>query len=403
MHAEGTPILVGQDHEARLERAPFSEQGGQAYDENWIQRLIHDHPEVLPVSEIEPGFAPLVAVCREFPTRSGPVDNLLISTEGDIVLVEAKLWRNPEAKRKVVAQALDYATCLFDMRYSDIEAAWQRTLPAGERARRLYDLFPDADTLEEPRFIDVINRNLQNGRILILVVGDGIRSEVESLTQILQAHAGFHFTFGLVELAVFRIPGDGTLLIYPRTLLKTQLVERGIVYIEDSRSYVKAVPEPVIKTAPGMPRGGTITSEQFLEGLAERRPDLPQKLKGFLEKLSQLGVEAEFKRSLNLKWEPPVGKPINFGYIKKNGDVWTDAMAWFAPKEIAREYTEQLARLVGGRSVANSRNNAWVVRIGDTMLKIERAAEQFDAWASLIAETITKLKTELAFTEAGTA
>ena len=37
--------------------------------------------------------------------------------EGHLVVVEVKLWGNPEARRKVVAQTLEYATALFKLSY----------------------------------------------------------------------------------------------------------------------------------------------------------------------------------------------------------------------------------------------------------------------------------------------
>ena len=86
-----------------LERVPLTPAGMSAFDEGWLQRLIHDHPTCLPIGEIEPGLDPFTAICREMPTPRGPVDNLLMTGAGDICIVETKLFRNPEARRKVVA------------------------------------------------------------------------------------------------------------------------------------------------------------------------------------------------------------------------------------------------------------------------------------------------------------
>jgi hypothetical protein len=37
------------------------------------------HPNILPVDQIEPAFANLVAICTELPTPSGFVDNLFLT------------------------------------------------------------------------------------------------------------------------------------------------------------------------------------------------------------------------------------------------------------------------------------------------------------------------------------
>ena len=79
------------------------------FDEDWLQEILFRYPAILPVDEIEPGYGPLISLCREMNTASGYVDNLFINHRGQLTLAECKLWRNSEARRKVVAQLLDYA------------------------------------------------------------------------------------------------------------------------------------------------------------------------------------------------------------------------------------------------------------------------------------------------------
>jgi hypothetical protein len=91
-----------------------------------------DHPELLPIGEIEPVLDPLVSACIELPTPAGNADNVLLNEDGGIALVECKLWRNPEARRKVIAQMLDYARWLTKWRYDDLELAVAKaSLPRG--------------------------------------------------------------------------------------------------------------------------------------------------------------------------------------------------------------------------------------------------------------------------------
>jgi hypothetical protein len=95
----------------KLNRLHFSKDASEnaLFDEAWLQRLVMAHPSVLPVDQIEPAFSPLIPVCIELPVSSGSVDNLLVTPAGDLALIECKLWRNPEARRKVLAQIIDYA------------------------------------------------------------------------------------------------------------------------------------------------------------------------------------------------------------------------------------------------------------------------------------------------------
>ena len=53
------------------------------------------------------GCATLTPLCTELRTEAGALDIAFINQFGRLTLVECKLWRNPEARRKVVAQALD--------------------------------------------------------------------------------------------------------------------------------------------------------------------------------------------------------------------------------------------------------------------------------------------------------
>lgn len=57
-------------------------------------------------------------VCAELHTPADPIDALFVTPSGRLVTVAAKLWRNPEAPRTVIAQVLNYAkrTCPLGVR-----------------------------------------------------------------------------------------------------------------------------------------------------------------------------------------------------------------------------------------------------------------------------------------------
>ena len=122
--ADGIPLLIGAEGDTQaLERLPLTPEGRGVYDEAWLQRLIHQNPSCLPIAEIEPALDSFSSVCCEIPTQRGFIDNLLMTGRGDIAIVEAKLFRNPEVRRQALAQALDYSTCLFSMGYAEFEKA----------------------------------------------------------------------------------------------------------------------------------------------------------------------------------------------------------------------------------------------------------------------------------------
>jgi hypothetical protein len=79
--------------------------------ENDLQEYIAQNPDSLPLYEIKEDIR-LLILGREFPTNSGPIDAIGIDKDGEIYIVETKLYKNPD-KRLVVAQVLDYGASLW--------------------------------------------------------------------------------------------------------------------------------------------------------------------------------------------------------------------------------------------------------------------------------------------------
>src|SRR5688500_5405406 len=103
LEREGAPAV-------RAERLAFGDTGG--HDEAWLRDTLFAHPDLLPLRDIDPSFGPLIPLCKELRTEAGPLDIAFINPHGRLTLVECKLWRNPEARRKVVAQVLHYAQAI---------------------------------------------------------------------------------------------------------------------------------------------------------------------------------------------------------------------------------------------------------------------------------------------------
>lgn len=230
MRRDCQPCLVQDDKSlARLTRIGFTQK---TINEGWLQDLLHRSPDVLPVSEIDDSFAPLVSVGREVQCT----DNLYVSPSGRITLVEAKLWRNPEATRQVVAQVLDYAKVLSRLSYNDFEAALRTAVPpAPVKEKSLYEVvcaaYPD-EAVTEADFVDQVQRSLRDARFMMLVVGDGIRENVEGMVGLLHQQMRMLFTFGLVELQVYESPSLPGMLVVPQLVAHSTEVVRAVVRVE---------------------------------------------------------------------------------------------------------------------------------------------------------------------------
>ncbi|UXX79487.1 DUF4268 domain-containing protein [Reichenbachiella carrageenanivorans] len=213
--AYGTPFLINNQNE----RVPLEKEA--AIDELSIQTLIFEEPDCLPISDIDESYNPVIPVCTELNTPVGPLDVLLVSPNGEITIVETKLWRNPEARRKVVAQVLDYAKELSNWSYEDLQREINRKL--GTKGNTLYELAKSKDpnlTPSEPDFIDSVSRNLSRGKFLLLIAGDGVREGAKGIAEFLSNAGHLNFTFAMVELSIFKAKGLGTLIL-PKTLVKT--------------------------------------------------------------------------------------------------------------------------------------------------------------------------------------
>ena len=79
--------------------------------EDYVQQYIYNNPEAIPLYDIREDIK-LLILAREFPTDSGPIDALGVDKEGEVYIVETKLFKNPD-KRTVVAQSMDYGASLW--------------------------------------------------------------------------------------------------------------------------------------------------------------------------------------------------------------------------------------------------------------------------------------------------
>lgn len=192
--------------------------------ESTLQNLLFRYPETLPISAVDPTYSGIIPVCTELRTPSGYVDALYVNPHGRLVLAEFKLWRNPEARREVIGQILDYAKDLASWNYEDLQR--EVSLNTRKTGNVLFDLVRnEKNALDENDFVDNVSRHLRRGEFLLLIVGDGIQEGVENIVDFVRRHSGLHFNLALVEAALYRDTSD-QLFVHPRVLARTEIVQR---------------------------------------------------------------------------------------------------------------------------------------------------------------------------------
>lgn len=207
--------------------------------EKKIQNLIFKHPSCLPISDIDESFNPIIPICKELWTPAGPLDILMITPNGDLVIIETKLWKNPEARRKVIAQILDYAKEISKWSYSDLQREINKKL--GLKGNSLYELAANFDSnlvASEIDFVDSISRNLRLGKFLLIIAGDGIREGAREITEFLQRFGNLNFALAMVELSIFRLD-ENDLLIFPRVPVKTVEIQKVNIELAEGMEIVQ--------------------------------------------------------------------------------------------------------------------------------------------------------------------
>jgi hypothetical protein len=211
-------------------------------------------------------------------------------------LVEVKLWKNQEARRKVVAQILEYAKDFSHLTYESLNTKIQKTLKDSKFSNNpLYEIVSGAapNTPDEVTFVDRVSRNIREGRFMLLIIGDGIREDMASLANYLM-HNSPRCTFGIVQIKLFNLP-DGSILALPDIMAKTQTIERHVTIVttnsdhvngtEDQISREKVIHERLQKTS--------LSLDDFFDALKENAPESVSWLKEFLQSISELPIEAK--------------------------------------------------------------------------------------------------------------
>jgi hypothetical protein len=373
-----------------LKRVNFEKNDDKGFDERWLQKLVGRYPELLPIVQIEPGLVPAIPLCMELQVAPGSIVDVLYATpDGYLIVVETKLFKNPGARRKVVAQIIEYAKDLSLLSYQELEAAVAKAeAPDGTGGHPKASIYQTVasvheDVMDEQQFIDAVSVNLKRGRFLLLVVGDGIHEGAEHITAFLQQHAGMHFTLGLVTLAIFELPGEvGGYLVQPRVPACTKIIERGIVTIVDGSIVVK----PSLERTNRGPSPTSITEEKFYEELAANYPTVAPRLKSFTERLETIGVRTEFRKTMILRWGTGQQRDFSLANIYPTGAVYMDNIAGQADRaglpNLGRAYLERLASSLphtfvkGSGCLANKNTN--------TNITIDELLAHEDDWFACI-------------------
>jgi len=263
--------------------------------EDELQALIAEHPELLDGEQIRPGDARRwLLVKREKgiapATGAGAlwsVDHLIVDQDAVPTLVEVKRGSNPEVRRTIVGQVLEYAAHAAETwTVGELREAFERGAkedgrdPGDELATLLGgDGEPDADG-----FWEDVSTNLAARRLRLLFVADAIPDPLARVAAFLNAQMS---DIEVLAVEIKRFRGESVETVVPRV---------------------------IGRTAGSRGRGRSdrrLTRDSFLEGFAD------EEVRGVAERLLDAAVDSggaisyggSFGLSLRVKcslWPQPV-------------------------------------------------------------------------------------------------
>ena len=263
------------------------------YDEKWLQEKIYEHIELLTVTDPVYDHIKIVPLCREFSLHDGIrtvfLDILAISETGRLILVECKLWKNPQARREVLSQIIEYASLLQSLSYADFSARLKKYIPSGDEDPLSYRFKELGIEFEESVLIDRVSNSLKLAKFQLIIAGDGIRTDIINLINS-PSISGVMSDICLLELGLFK-NSLGDICLLPSIPTKTETVQKT-----------------VLVSTEGIP----ITIEEDFEEseLAVRTPN---------NNSAQKEINSEFysKLTQSVKFDHPDQEPL-----KKGGNNW---------------------------------------------------------------------------------
>ena len=200
--------------------------------ENDLQRLIAEHPELLDGEQMRPDDPRRwILITREkgIPETSGAserwaVDHLIIDQDAVPTLAEVKRGSNPEIRRAVVGQLLEYAAhaaqtwSADELRRNFEETSDGHGLDPGDELGNLLqtDSDPDAD-----EFWERVATNLAARHLRLLVVADEIPDPLAQVVEFLNAQMP---RIEVLAVEIKQFHGDSGHALVPRVIGRTAAI-----------------------------------------------------------------------------------------------------------------------------------------------------------------------------------
>jgi hypothetical protein len=152
-------------------------------NETELQALLYQSPELIPTL----GESQSSIFIREAGLPgSGSTDLLGVDSSGNIMIVETKLAKNLEIRRKVIGQILEYAAYLWKMSYENFNQLFVSRLH-----KSILQMLSEKQPLDSPELLQQkIAAHLLAGQFHLLIAVDEINEELEKIIAYMSDRGG---------------------------------------------------------------------------------------------------------------------------------------------------------------------------------------------------------------------
>jgi hypothetical protein len=170
-------VLVRKQKEKGWISLPSEGYSGEAH----LQEILFRDPDIVPVEDIssDTELSPIKLMLKEVGLPgSGATDLVGIDKNGNIYIIETKLARNPEVRRQVIGQILEYAAFLHEkgLDWLDDVVKKQKNVSISEYFDKLND--PDWD---KESFEQNLRDNLNLGTFKLFIAVDEMNPDLQRI------------------------------------------------------------------------------------------------------------------------------------------------------------------------------------------------------------------------------
>lgn len=167
--------------------------------EGKLQDYLEEYPTLIPLGDIVESASDLICIGREVGAGSGSMDLLCIDKDGLLTVVETKLRRNREARREVIGQIIEYASCVSQWAADDVYRlaseyfAKSTRVPESYKGKTLEAIMQEiiGPELLDEDFRTKIEQNLRDGRIRLIIAVDELIEPLRATVTFLNSHSNF--------------------------------------------------------------------------------------------------------------------------------------------------------------------------------------------------------------------